>query len=128
MIYAYDKAAQIPLVDLYDTQMMLAEVAAAKDMYEKGLEQMKDFRKEYGDLMFSDPSAQEYYNREFNVGDFVNNLYANGIDPTRSMEGRALLSRWVNSRPYGNLNILKQADVNRKAYLESIAKAGDAYD
>lgn len=35
MIYSYDKAAQIPLMDLYDTQMILASVNAARDMYEK---------------------------------------------------------------------------------------------
>ena len=40
MVYAYDQWAQMPVKDLFDTQMMLASVQAAKDMYEKGLAEM----------------------------------------------------------------------------------------
>ena len=49
MVYAYDQWAQLPVKDLYDTQIMLAAVNAAKDMYEKGEQAIKDFRKDYGD-------------------------------------------------------------------------------
>lgn len=128
MIYSYDKAAQIPLMDLYDTQMILASVNAARDMYEKGLQQMKDFRDKYGDLMFSDPSAQQWYNNEFNIPGFVNSLYEQGIDPVRSSEGRARLNQYINSRNYGGLNNLRQWDANKKLYDESAAKAGENYD
>lgn len=128
MIYAYDKAATIPLVDVYDRQMMLAQVAAAKDMYEKGLEEMKDFRKEYGDLMFSNDAYQNWYNQNFDVSGFVSDLYKNGIDPVRSAEGRSLVSQYINSRKYGDLAKIKQWDANMKAYQESKAKLGDKYD
>ena len=50
MIYAYDKGVQLPITDLYDTQMRLAYISAAKDMYEKAAQEMKDFKKEYGDF------------------------------------------------------------------------------
>ena len=128
MIYAYDKAATIPLVDVYDRQMMLAQVAAAKDMYEKGLEQMKEFKKDYGDILFSDPSSQEWYNNNFNVGEFLGELYKNGIDPLRSAEGRALVSQYINSRKYGDLNRLRANDANKKLYDASAAKLGTQYD
>jgi len=108
--------------------MMLAEIAAAKDMYEKGLEEMKDFREKYGDLMFSDPTAQQWYNNQFNIGGFVSDLYKQGIDPVRSAEGRALVQQYINSRNYGDLNALRQWDANKKMYEASAAKLGADYD
>lgn len=128
MIYSYDKAAQIPLMDLYDTQMILASVNAARDMYEKGLQQMKDFRKDYGDLMFSNDSYQNWYNNEFDINKFVDGLYKQGIDPVRSQEGRAMLSQYINSRNYGELAKRRAWDANMQAYKKSIADNIRKYD
>ena len=36
MIYANDQWIQLPVKDLYDTQMMLTSINVAKDLYEKG--------------------------------------------------------------------------------------------
>jgi hypothetical protein len=36
---------------------------------------MKDFRKDYGDLMFSNDSYQNWYNNEFDINKFVDGLY-----------------------------------------------------
>lgn len=119
MIYAYDKAANIPLVDIYDKQMMLAEIAAAKDMYEKGLEEIKDFRDKYGDFMSPIEAHQDWYNTEFDISGFVNDLYKRGIDPVRSAEGRALVQQYINSRNYGKLNQMKLSAANAQKFLES---------
>ena len=53
MVYAYDQWAQLPVKDLYDSQLMLASVNAARDMYEKGLQKRvwrlcKPYTKRYG--------------------------------------------------------------------------------
>lgn len=57
MIYAYDDWVQLPVRDLYDTNMMQMAISAAKDMYEKGQNQVTDFYKQYGD--FTSPFAKD---------------------------------------------------------------------
>lgn len=112
MVYAYDQNIQLPVRDLYDTQMMLASIQAAKDMYEKGQQELKDFRKEYGSFYSPSKVDQAYYNKEFNIQGFIKSLYDQGIDPLRSPEGRAAVQQYINTRPYSWYNTAKQtADV-----------------
>jgi len=63
-------------------------------MYEKGLEEMKEFNKEYGD--FYSPIAKDMQWTNDHViqpmRDAINSMYENGIDPLRSKEGRGLLA------------------------------------
>lgn len=124
MIYAYDKWTPMPTKDLFDTQMMLASVNAAKDMYEKGLEEMKEFNEMYGDFTTPIASHMQWINDK--VLDptriAINNLYANGIDPLRSREGRALLSRLHNSIDLGKMAIIKQSAKNAEKYKTSVDK------
>ena len=47
MVYAYDKWGVLPTMDIYDTGMMRAAVAVAKDMYDKGEQRIKDFNTAY---------------------------------------------------------------------------------
>jgi len=61
MIYAYDRGMQLPAIDIYDTGMMQMAVNAAKDLYEKGLQEMKDFNKEYGDFISPFSKDMERY-------------------------------------------------------------------
>ena len=51
MVYANDQWVQLPTRDLYDTQVMAMAINAARDMYEKGQQEMKDFQKAYGDFL-----------------------------------------------------------------------------
>lgn len=122
MVYAYDQWARMPVKDLYDTQMMLASVQAAKDMYEKGLAELKDFRKEYGDFYTPIQAQQDWYNENFNVSGFIDDLYSRGIDPVRSAEGRTALRRYINSRDYGTLNQLKMYSAFAQEYLKNCAE------
>lgn len=127
MVYAYDQWAQLPVKDLYDTQIMLAAVNAAKDMYEKGEQAIKDFRKDYGDFMSPLSSDMDWYNQNFNVADKLGEIYSRGGDPLRNQADRAEIYRWINSRPYAQYNQKRQAAEDVNAYKKSrdaLIKAG----
>lgn len=132
MVYAYDQWLPMPTKDLFDTQMMLASVNAAKDMYEKGLEEMKEFNKEYTD--FLSPSETDMMWVKNNVTDpmrdTINQLYAAGIDPLRSKEGRALLAKFKNNIDATRMAQNKLTALYGQTYLENKAKleAAGKYD
>lgn len=124
MIYAYDNWAQMPSVDLYDTQMMAMALNAAKDMYEKGEQRIKDFKKEYGDFM--SPFAKDMARYGQIVGDVrntINDLYARGIDPLRSSEGRAIVQSVLNKIDPAEMSRMKANAKVGYAYLDDIEKA-----
>lgn len=116
--YAYDNWIQLPTRDLYDTQIMAMAINAAKDMYEKGEQRIKDFNTVYGDFVTPIQADQDWYNQNVTgkVRDTINNLYARGIDPLRSAEGRAIVAQLVNNIPVGQV-----------AKLRSSAKAAEEY-
>ena len=123
MVYAYDKWAQLPVKDLYDSQIMLASINAAKDMYEKADAQMKEFNKTYGDFFSPIQKDMDWYNKNVTgaARDMINNLYDRGIDPLRSAEGRAMIARFVNNMPVGEINKMKQSAEDAKEYLKNRA-------
>lgn len=125
MVYAYDQNMQMPVKDLYDTQMMAMAINAAKDMYEKGLEQMDEFNKLYGDFYTPIGKDMAAYNSLVidPYKDAIDRLYANGIDPIRSAEGRAVLARIKNSVPTGKVNALKQSAETAKLYQKALGEA-----
>ena len=121
MIYAYDDWVQAPVQSLYDTQMMAMAVNAAKDMYEKGQEQVKEFNKTYGDFITPILNDQNWYNKNVTgkVRDTINQLYANGIDPIRSAEGRAVISQLINNIPVGEVAKLRSSAINAEEFLKA---------
>lgn len=121
MVYAYDQWAQLPVKDLYDTQMMAMSIQAAKDMYEKGLQEIKDFKKEYGDFYSPVASDNAWYSQNVTgkVRDTINSLYASGIDPVRSAEGRAAINRVINSIDTGAIADKKRAALAAEQYVKS---------
>ena len=123
MTYAYDNWIQLPTRDLYDTQVMAMAINAARDMYEKGEQRIKDFNTTYGDFMSPFAKDMERYGQMVgNVRDTINNLYANGIDPLRSAEGRAVVSRLVNSINPAEFNMMKANAKTGYAYLDAAQK------
>jgi hypothetical protein len=70
---------------------------------------MKEFQKDYGDFYSPIQKDMDWYNKNIINGsrDVINNLYDKGIDPLRSAEGRAAISRWINNIPTGDVNKLK---------------------
>lgn len=123
MVYAYDNWVQLPTRDLYDTQVMAMAINAAKDMYEKGQQEMKDFRKEYGDFMTPIAADQAWYDQNVTgkIRDTINALYAQGIDPLRNAQGRAMISQVINSMPYGIMSQMRQSAANANTYLKARA-------
>ena len=121
MVYAYDQWLPMPTKDLFDTQMMLASVNAAKDMYEKGLEEMKEFNKEYVDFLSPIDEDMQWTNDKVlkPMQDAINDMYAAGIDPLRSKEGRALLARIRSSVDLGRMARNKQSAETAKEYLKN---------
>ena len=54
------------------------------------------------------------------ASDFINQLYANGVDPLRSAEGRAAVAQLVRSMPIGDIAKVRQSAATAKEYLKSI--------
>lgn len=124
MVYAYDQWAQMPVKDLYDTQVMAMAINAAKDMYDKGEQRMKDFYKEYGDFTSPIQKDMDWYNQNVTgrVRDVINNMYANGIDPLRSAEGRAAVAQLIYSMPTGDIAKVRQSAEAAKEYIKNRGK------
>lgn len=132
MIYSKDQWIQLPTKDLYDSQIMLASINAARDMYEKGLQETKEFNKLYGD--FTSPIARDvdywYDNTLKPVRDAINYMYDKGIDPTRSAEGRALIQKLINQAPVAKLNQIRQSAKIADEYVKNrgTMQANGLYD
>lgn len=123
MVYSRDQWIQLPVRDLYDSQIMLASINAARDMYEKGQQQIKEFQKDYGDFYSPIQKDMDWYNKNIIQGsrDLINNLYDNGEDPLRSSSGRAKISRWLSNIPTGDINKLKMGSKIAQEYLRNRA-------
>lgn len=131
MVYALDNWIQLPTRDLYDTNMMAMAINAAKDMYDKNLDQIKEFNKTYGD--FTSPFARDmarYGDMVGGVRDAINQMYASGIDPLRSAEGRAIVARLTNSVNPAEFNRMRTNAKLGFEYLQQVeeAKAKGEFD
>ena len=122
MVYAYDQWAQMPVKDLYDTQIMAMAINAAKDMYDKGEDAIKEFKKENEEFYSPTQSHNDFYNRNFNISGMLEDLYNRGIDPLRSKEGRALVQQYINTRPYQKLEKMKKSAEIYDTYLKNAAE------
>lgn len=105
MTYGYDDAVAMPMVDLYDDGMMNQYINAVSKDYDRGLLEQKQFNQDFGDL--SSPNSklnQAYYDAtRGKVYDFINKAQKQGINLTRSVEGRAMISNVINSIPYNEV-------------------------
>ena len=132
MVYANDQWIQLPTRDLYDTQIMAMAINAARDMYEKGQQEMKDFQKLYGDFMTPIGADQDWWNQNVTgrVRDAVNALYAQGIDPLRNPQGRAMISQMINTMPYGEMARKQLRAKNAEEYYKNMAalRLNDKYN
>lgn len=124
MIYPGMQYIQLPVKDLYDSQMMLASINAAKDMYEKGQQEMKDFYKEYDDFYSPFQKDMEWYSKNVTgkVRDAVDQLYAIGINPLKSPEAMQYIRRLTNSVDKGTINQMRTNAKIGEAYIDSLKK------
>lgn len=123
MIFAGDQWIQYPVKDLYDKGIMQMAIQTARDMYEKGQQEIKDFNTKYGDFLTPIQKDQDWYNENVTgkMQDVINNLYANGIDPVRSAEGRAAISQFVNTMPVGDIAKVRTSAAAANEYLKNKA-------
>lgn len=99
-------------------------VNAMKEDYIRGQEELKEFNKNFGDFFSPLEKDMEWYDKNVTgaTRNLINNLYAQGIDPLRSAEGRSLISRWVNTMPIGEINKRKQSAATATEYLKKAAE------
>lgn len=121
MTYAYDRAIPLPVQDLYDTQIMAMSINAARDMYKEGQKRIDDFYEKYGDFTSPIQKDMDWYaqNVTGKARDVINKLYANGIDPLRSAEGRAVVAQLINSMPVGDIAKVRQSAAAANEYLKN---------
>ncbi len=106
MIGGYDEAVSMPIVDLYDDGMMSQYINAMQRDYERGYQEQKQFNQEFGDLMSPSYKLNEafYNSTRGRVYDILNKAQKQGIDLTRSVEGRSIISNVINSIPYDKIS------------------------
>ena len=131
MIYAYDDWVQAPVQSLYDTQMMAMAINAAKDMCDRGQQQVKDFYTKYGDFTSPFSKDMERYGVMMSgVRDIIDDAAARGIDLLKSPEGRAVIQRAVNSVNPAEFNRMRTNAKLGFEYLQQVeeAKAKGEFD
>lgn len=123
MVYSIDQWIQLPVRDLYDSQIMLASINAAKDMYQQGVNEFKEYQKNYNDFYSPISRDMDWYNKNVigSTQDLIKDLYDRGIDPLRSPEGRAMLQRHINNIPTQQIGKLKASAIQAQKYLDSIS-------
>lgn len=123
MVYSRDQWIQLPVRDLYDSQIMLASINAAKDMYQQGVNEFKEYQKNYNDFYSPISRDMDWYNKNVigSTQDLIKDLYDRGIDPLRSPEGRAMLQRHINNIPTQQIGKLKSSAIQAQKYLDSIS-------
>lgn len=131
MLHGYEEASIIPAMSLYDSGMMQQMIAAAREQYQQGQKDLDDFYKTYGDFLSPSQADMNYYydNTVGRVRDALNRAYANGIDLTRSAEGRAYLANVLRSVPYSKLAAMRQNAKKLEAWqtLAAQMKANGTY-
>lgn len=121
MIYGQDEAVRYPVKDLYDTGMMSMYIGAIKGEYERGIKEQEEFMSKYGD--FISPFQKDVENWDKLTTDPIIEAYdylqANGIDPLRSQEGRAVISNIMRKVPREKLSMLRQSAAAGQEYLKN---------
>lgn len=125
MIYGYEQPVQMPSMGVYDTDLIKSYIAGVREQYNQAQQDMKDFTKLYGDFVSQfGNDTDAYYNETLGAANqMMNQMYSNGIDPFKSPEARAMLTRFINSRDVGLLNKMKKSSENWDKYQEAIARA-----
>lgn len=127
MTYGYEEPVIMPTMSVYDTSLAQAYIAGLREQYNQQKEDMKEFMKQYQDFRSDIAGANEEYHNETTgrINNALNLMISNGIDPLRSAEGRAAISRLIYTTNTKKLKDLEQQkenyDMYRKALAEGIA-------
>lgn len=120
MILGYEQPVDIPVMSIYDKDMMKMYLGALQKDYEQGLADQKEFNKMAGD--FYSPISKDnesWYNITTKpIQDYLNQ----NPNAIRSVEGRAAIRNFINSRPYGEMANLRQSADNAKLFVAAVNK------
>lgn len=100
--------------------------------YQQGVKDMKEFYKEYGGFLSPIQKDMDWYANNVTgvIQDYVNDLYAKGIDPLRSAEGRAAVAQLIYNMPTGDIAKVRQSAEAAKEYIKNrgILEAAGKWD
>lgn len=107
-------------------------INAVYNDYRQALADMKEFNKEYGDFLSPIQADMDWYNNNVTgkIRGFINDLYSRGIDPLRSAEGRALVTRELAKMPVGEIAQMRQSAEAAREYIKNrgILQAAGKWD
>ena len=91
--------------------------------YKLALQEEKDFNEKFGNFMSPISADMDWYDKNVTgaVRDYINQMYAAGIDPLRSSEGRAGVRRLISNMPYSGIAQIRQSAEAAKEYLKNRA-------
>lgn len=116
MILGYEQPVDIPMMSMYDKDMMKMYLGALQKDYEQGVADVKEFQKSIGDFYSPIAADMDTWNNLTNVP--MQQLLRNP-DLIRSVEGRALIQNFINSRPYGEMAKLRQSAEAAQQYVKN---------
>lgn len=122
MILGGEQPVALPTMSWYDKDAFKMYIAAAKDDYDKNIEEQKDFLNKYIDMAATDKDREYMANNVINpVVQFVQN----NPEAIRSVQGRAMLRQLRNAIDPEKIarikGTAKTADMYNKAMAEMIA-------
>ena len=116
MILGYEQPVDIPMMSMYDKDMMKMYLGALQRDYEQGISDVKEFQKSIGDFYSPIDADMNTWNNLTTVP--MQQLLRNP-DLIRSVEGRALIQNFINTRPYGEMAKLRQSAEAAQQYVKN---------
>lgn len=114
MVLGYEQPVDIPVMSIYDKDMMKMYLNALREDYNQGVKEQEEFNKLAAD--FTSPIGkdnQRWYDITTKpIVDFLNQ----NPDAIRSVEGRSKIRQFINSRPYGEMANMRQSAANAKLF------------
>lgn len=120
MVLGYEKPVDIPVMSIYDKDMMKTYLGALQRDYEQGLQDMRQANTDAAN--FSSPIAadnEDWYNITSRP---IKEFLDKNPNAIRSVEGRAWIRNFINSRPYGDMAKLRQSAENAKTFNAAVNK------
>lgn len=89
--------------------------------YRQAIADMKEFNKEYGEFLSPVYSDMEWYDKNVTgrLKNFINNLYSQGIDPLRSVEGRSAVARELAKMPIQQIAEKRRSAKSAEEYIKN---------
>lgn len=129
--YGYEQPVAITPTEIFNpttANMVLQSIGqyanALREDYKDTIAKQDEFLKEYGSFISPiEADTQNYYDMTTGgLNRLINDAQDRGIDLFRSSEGRALIQRYISSRPYGQLAKIRQSAETARQYKSAAAK------